>query len=137
MIKVLSMIIGFLVLCIGGLGILLWTAGNQSIDPYTEKGKDYAKTFKASINGTCRGYVRVRLGPLARSEEVMEVTQEICKCAADMTYDSFKHEPPIRLISLVNDSKTQAKAKKIMQECLDRAEIPTANDPREAYESEE
>jgi hypothetical protein len=134
MIKVLSMVIGFLVLCIGGLGMLLWTAGSQSIDPHTEKGKDYARTFKASVNGTCRSYVRVRMGPLADYEMVTELTQEICKCTADMTYDAFKHEPPTRLISLVSDTKFQAKFKKITQECAARSDIPTEADLREAEE---
>lgn len=124
MIKLLSMVIGLLVLCIVGFGAVLWTAGNQTIDPDTGKGKEYAQAFKASIKGSCNSFVRMQAGSLAGEEDFQDVTLDICECAADLTYDAFKNEPPIRLLSLASDSKTQAKAEEIMQECLDRANIP-------------
>lgn len=123
MIKLLSMVIGLLVLGIVGLGAVLWTAGNQTIDPDTDKGKQYAETFKASIKGSCNSFVRMQAGSLAEEADFQDVTLDICECAADLTYDAFKNEPPIKLLSLASDSKTQAKAEEIMQECLDRAGI--------------
>ena len=117
------MVIGLLVLGIVGLGAVLWTAGNQTIDPDTDKGKQYAETFKVSIKGSCNSFVRMQAGSLAEEADFQDVTLDICECAADLTYDAFKNEPPIKLLSLASDSKTQAKAEEIMQECLDRAGI--------------
>ena len=132
MVKVLSMIVGLLVLSIGGLGGLLWTAGNQSIDPQTEAGKNYAQSFKSTINGSCKRLVNSQLGPLAKDEEVQDTVRDICKCAADMSYNNFKDQPPIKLASLVLDPKAHAKIKKITQECLDRADIPRPEEFEEA-----
>jgi hypothetical protein len=137
MIKFLSMLIGLLLLAIAGLGVMVWASGNQTIDPHSQEGRNYAQSFKSSIKGTCKSYVRSALGALTRHEEVQEVVLDICDCAADMTYDAFKNEPPITLISIVNDSKTQAKAKHIIQECLDRAEIPSEAELLQSADAEE
>jgi hypothetical protein len=124
MMKVLLMIIGLLVMSIVGLGGLLWSAGNQSIDPQTETGKNYAQSFKSTINGNCKRFVDSQLGALAEDEEVQDTVRDICECAADMTYNEFKGQPPIKLVSLAQDPKAHAKITELMQECLDRAEIP-------------
>ena len=124
MMKALLMIIGLLVLSIVGLGGLVWNAGNQSIDPQSEAGKDYAQSFKSTINGNCNRFVGAQLGALAADEEVQDTLRDICKCAADMTYNNFKDEPPLKLVSLAQDPKAHAEIKEIMQECLDRADIP-------------
>jgi|SRR5687767_2399364 hypothetical protein len=140
MVKVLLMVIGLLVLSIGGLGGLLWNAGSQSIDPQTEAGKNYAQSFKSTITGNCKRFVNSQLGRLAKDEEVQDTVRDICKCAADMTYNNFKDQPPIKLASLVLDPKAHAKMKQITQECLDRADIPRPEEFEEAewrYDSEE
>src|SRR5215216_4468457 len=138
MMKVLLMIIGLLVLSIAGLGGLLWNAGNQSIDPQTEAGKNYAQSFKSTITGNCNRIVDSQLGALAKDEEVQETIRDICKCAADMTYNNFKDRPPIKLVSLAQDPKAHAKIEEIIQECLDRADIPAeAERLQEADESQE
>ena len=124
MMKVLLMIIGLLVLSIAGLGGLIWTAGNQSIDPQSEAGKNYAQSFKSNVTGTCNRFVDARLGALAKDEEVQEIVRDICECAADMSYNEFKDQPPIKLVSLAADEKARAKITELMQECLDRADIP-------------
>ena len=124
MMKVLLMIIGLLVTSIVGLGGLLWSAGNQSIDPQTETGKNYAQSFKSTINGNCKRFIGSRLGALAEDEEVQDTVRDICECAADMTYNEFKDQPPIKLVSLAQDPKAHAKIEELMQECLDRADIP-------------
>lgn len=132
MAKVLLMVIGLLVLGIGGLGGLIWTAGNQSIDPQTEAGKNYAQSFKSTITGNCKRLVNSQLGRLAKDEEVQDTVRDICKCAADMTYNNFKDQPPIKLASLALDPKAQAKVKQITQECLDRSDIPRPEEFEEA-----
>ena len=124
MMKVLLMVIGLLVLSIAGLGGMIWSAGNQSIDPQTEKGKNYAQSFKSNIKGTCNRFVDSQLGALAENEEVQDTVRDICECAADQTYNEFKDEPPLQLISLASDPKAHARIKELMQECLDRADIP-------------
>jgi hypothetical protein len=132
MMKVLLMIIGLLVLSIAGLGGMIWSAGNQSIDPQTEKGKNYAQSFRSTITGNCNRFVDSRLGSLAEDEEVQETVRGICECAADMTYNEFKDEPPIKLISLATDPKAHARITELMQECLDRADIPRPDEFPEA-----
>lgn len=128
MAKVLLMIIGLLVLGIGGLGGLLWNAGNQSID---------AQSFKAAIKGNCSRLLGSQLGRLAEDEEAQDTIKDICKCAADMAYGNFKDQPPIKLISLTQDPKARAKIKQITQECLERADIPTEIEWRQANTSED
>ena len=132
MVKVLLMIIGLLVLSIVVFGGLLWVAGNQSIDPQTEAGKNYAQSFKSTINGNCNRFVGSQLGALAKDEEVQDTVRDVCKCAADMTYNAFKDQPPIKLVSLVKDPKAQTKIQGLMQECLDRADIPRPDEFEEA-----
>lgn len=131
MMKMLLMIIGFLMLCIAGLGGLLWAAGSQSIDPQTEAGKNYAQSFKSGITGNCNRFVDSQLGALAGDEEVQETVRDICECAADMTYNEFKDQPPIKLVSIANDPKAHAKITELMQECLDRAAIPRPDELQE------
>jgi hypothetical protein len=129
MAKVLLMIIGLLVLGIGGLGGLLWNAGNQSID---------AQSFKSAIKGNCNRLMGSQLGRLAEDEEVQDTVKDICKCAADMAYGNFKDQPPIKLVSLTQDPKARAKIKQITLECLERADIPTEFElPQQADASEE
>ena len=81
MMKVLLMIIGFLVLCIVGIGSMGWYAMNQKIDPNTEKGQVYSQSFKASIEANCTRGVARSVGFAARGEEL----QDMCACAAEMT----------------------------------------------------
>jgi hypothetical protein len=132
MAKVLLTVIGLLVLSIVGLGALVWNAGNQSIDPSTETGKNYAQTFKSTIRGNCNGFVGSQLGKLAHDSEVQDTVRDICECAADMTYNEFKNEPPLRLVSLATDPKARTKIGELMQECLDRADIPRPDEWNEA-----
>lgn len=139
MVKVLLTVIGLLVLSIVGLGGLVWKAGNQSIDPNTETGKNYAQSFKSTVRGNCHRFVDSRLealGSLAEDEDIKELVQEtardICDCAADLSYNEFKNESPIQLISLAQDPKGQARIKEIMQECLDRADIPRLEELEQA-----
>lgn len=132
MAKVLLMVIGLLVLSIGGLGGLIWKVGNQSIDPGTETGKNYAQSFKSTITGNCKRFVGSQLGPLAKDEEVQDTVRDICECAADMTYNEFKNQPPLQLVSLATDPKAHAKITELMQECLDRADIPRPEELEEA-----
>ncbi len=124
MVKVLLTVIGLLVLSIAGLGGLVWKAGNQSIDPSSETGKNYAQTFKSTIRGNCNRFVESHVGKLADDEEVQDTVRDICECAADMTYNEFKNEPPLKLVSLATDPKARTKIDELMQECLDRADIP-------------
>jgi len=124
MVKVLLMVIGLLVLSIAGLGGLIWSAGNQSSGPQTEKGQSYAQNLRSTIKGTCNRFVDSQLGRLADDDEIQQTVHDICECAADMTYNEFKDKPPIQLISLATDSKTRGRIKELMQECLDRADIP-------------
>ncbi|HKP27041.1 MAG TPA: hypothetical protein VJV39_24435 [Dongiaceae bacterium] len=144
MAKVLLMVIGLLVLSIAGLGGLIWKAGSQPIDPGTESGKDYAQSFKATVTGRCNRFVDSRLatlGDLAEDEDlkdlIKETAQDICECAADLSYKEFKNESPFQLISLTSDPKGQARIKEIMQECLDRADIPRFDELEQAGMSDE
>ena len=132
MAKVLLTVIGLLVLSIVGLGVLVWHTGNQSIDPSTETGKNYAQSFKSTIRGSCNRFVDAQLGKLADDSEIQDTVRDICECAADMTYNEFKNEPPIKLVSLATDPKARTKIGELMQECLDRADIPRPDEWNEA-----
>jgi hypothetical protein len=128
MAKVLSTIIGLLVLCIAGLGGWLWMEGSQPIDSQSEEGRNYAQSFKSRITGTCIRLVGSRLGSLSEDADVEDTFRDLCKCTADMTYNEFKDQPPIALVSLVHDSKVQARVAERLEECLERAEIPMLGD---------
>lgn len=136
MAKVLLTVIGLLVLSIVGLGGLVWKTGNQSIDPSSETGKNYAQTFKSTIRGNCNRFVDAQLGKLADDSEIQDTVRDICECAADMTYNEFKNEPPLKLVSLATDPKARTKIGELMQECLDRADIPRPEEWDEADWSE-
>jgi hypothetical protein len=119
MVKWLLMIIGFLVLCIIGLGGLGWMAANRSIDPKTEAGQTYAQTFKAGFAGNCTREIGRRVVIAAGREEL----QDMCECAAEMTYEVYKDQPPAKLIAIADDPAAQQKIGSILQECADRASI--------------
>jgi hypothetical protein len=53
-----------------------------------------------------------------------------------MTYNEFKDQPPIKLISLAQDPKAHAKITELMQECLDRADIPRPSELMEEMPDE-
>lgn len=117
MFKALLMIIGLLVLSIVGLGSMGWWKMNQTVDPQSESGQAYAENFKAGIAATCIGQVADELGVTASAEALADM----CHCTAEMTYQTYKHESPAKLLSLVSDAGAQRKVTAIMQECADRA----------------
>jgi hypothetical protein len=90
---------------------------NQTIDPKTETGQAYAQTFKAGIVANCTREIASRAGIAAGSEEL----QGMCDCAAEMTYEVYKDQPPAKLISIADDPAAQNKIGDILQECADRA----------------
>jgi len=80
-------------------------------------------------------------GDLGDDEEVKELiqetTQDICECAADLSYNQFKNESPFQLMSVASEPEGQARMKEIMQECLDRADIPRFDELEQAGSSGE
>jgi hypothetical protein len=119
MVKWLLIIIGFLVLCIVGLFAVGWTTLNQTIDPKTEKGQVYGQTFKAGFQANCAREIAREVGLAAGGEEL----QDLCECAAEMTYEAYKDQSPAKLIAIADDPAEQKKIAEILQECADRAGI--------------
>jgi hypothetical protein len=117
--KWILLIIGFIVLCVVGLFGLGWTALNKTVDPTTEAGQAYAQTFKTGFEANCTREIARSVGIAAGGEEL----QDMCACAAEMTYQVYKDQPPAKLLEIADDPAAQKKVGDIMQECADRAGI--------------
>ena len=109
--------VGVLVLGVIALAGLGWMAVNKSIDPKTEGGQAYAQSFKREFTESCtREAARSASGSVTEDD-----LRQLCACAADLTYEAYKDQPPIKLISIGNDPEVQQKVVGFIKECVERA----------------
>ncbi len=107
-------VVVLLVVGVVGLG---WMAVNKTIDPDTQTGQAYAEGFKKEFAASCTSEAVKAAGADAAMEEKI---RELCKCGAEATYEAYKDQPPIKLISISSDPEAQQRIGDIMQECAER-----------------
>jgi hypothetical protein len=110
--------VGVLVLLVIGVAGLGWVAANRSIDPNTQTGQAYAEGFKKEFAESCISEAVKAAGADAALEQQI---RELCECGAEATYDEYKDEPPIKLISIGTDPEAQQRISEIMQDCAEQA----------------
>src|SRR5262245_34633932 len=101
MIKWILVGVAALVLILAGLGAIGWIFMNRTIDANSASGQAYASSFKKSFADSCAAEAQKAAG--SADAALQAKFTEMCGCAADATYEAYKDQPPIKLISLSND----------------------------------
>jgi hypothetical protein len=106
-------IIGVLVL-LGGVGYYFLS---KPIDPNSDMGQEYAKSFKATFVENCLGQANAA----ATDQTMQQQIQTACECGADGTYRELKDVPLTEQYSRLQEPDMQQKMGTIMQACMQNA----------------
>ena len=119
MVKWILIGVGAVVAIIAVIGVFGWITMNRPIDPNSASGQAYAESFKKSFVESCIAEAARSVGnPDATLQAKLE---SMCGCAGDATYEAYKDQPPVKLISLSSDPDAQQQITAIMQQCAHQA----------------
>jgi len=111
--------VGAVIAIVAVLGVFGWVTMNRPIDPNSTSGQAYAEGFKKTFVESC---VVQAVKSVGNPDAAMQTKLEtMCTCAGDATYEAYKDQPPVKLISLSSDPDAQQQITAIMQQCAHEA----------------
>jgi hypothetical protein len=121
MLKWILICIGALVVILLGIGGYAWIVMNRPMDQNSAMGRAYEDNFKKEFVSGCETNAAKAAGNVDATMQAKFAV--MCSCAADATYEEYKDQPPIKLITLADDPEAQQKIQTTMRQCAQQAGI--------------
>lgn len=108
-------IVGLLVL----IGFVGYYYLSKPMDPNSDMGREYARSFKASFVESCI----VEANAAAADQATQQKIQSACDCGAEASYEELKDVPLTEQYARLQEPDMQQKMGTIMLTCLQSAGV--------------